>query len=153
MSKKKNYSSACQINTLSKEQNKISNIGKSFIITEDQIRSLFVEFTSSTAFFETLIKVINNDEFWVEFENAKEHYYDTDDEDFKKEYENLKNSCKEDEIVVYQYTPFTLQQMLETTENKINIYLQENDCLSSWTGIDSELANLFLLKDIVNQNI
>ena len=75
------------------------------------------------------------------------------DEDFKKEYENLKNSCKEDEIVVYQYTPYTLQEMLETTKEKIEIYIQENEESMSEPGIDSELFNLYLLKDIISQNI
>lgn len=152
MSKKKNNYSSRQIDELSKEQNEIKKDGRSFI-TEDQINSLYSEFTSSNALSQTLIKVKKNDEYWYEFENAKEDYYDTDDEDFKKEYENLKNSCKEDEIVIYQYTPYTLQQMLEDIEEKINNYVKDNDCETSFVGLDKELSNLLLLKEIVKQNI
>jgi hypothetical protein len=130
----------------------VSKIEKSFKITEDQIRSLYFEFTSSNALEEKLIKVKNNGEFWIEFDSAKEDYYDTDDEDFKREYEELTNSCKEDEIVVYQYIPFSFQQMLESVEEKINIYCQQNDDACT-CGIDSELSNLYLLSNIISQNI
>ena len=138
----------------SNDQNEISNIGKSLIITEEQIRRLLNVFTHSPGHFEILTKVINNGEYWFEFDNAKEDYdFNNRDEDFKKEYENLKNSCKEDEIVVYQYTPYTLQEMLETTKEKIEIDIQENEESMSEPGIDSELFNLYLLKDIISQNI
>lgn len=126
--------------------------GKSFVITEDQIRSLYFEFTSCNALEEKLIKVKNNGEFWIELESAKEEYYDTDDEDFKREYENLRNSCKEDEIVIYEYIPFSFQQMLENVVEKINIYCQVNKDENN-SHIDTELSNLLLLCDIISQNI
>jgi hypothetical protein len=130
----------------------VSKIEKSFIITEDQIRSLYFEFTSSNANEEKLIIVKDKVEFWYEFEAAKEDYYYGNDDDFKREYDELTNSCKEDEIVVYQYIPFSFQQMLESVEEKINIYCQQNDDACT-CGIDSELSNLYLLCNIISQNI
>lgn len=140
--------SACQVEELSKGQNENENVGKTYFITEDQIRSLFTEFTSMGAFWRILTKV-KEGEYWAEYSEAKEEYDFTDDEDYKKEYENLVNSCNEDEIVIYDYIPFTLPEMSAA----IDTYLQETVPEASFCGLDDELANLLLLKEIVEQNI
>jgi len=150
MSKKKNFSSVSQINTVPKKQNK-SNI-KSYIITEDQIRDLYFEITSSNAIEYKLIKVKNYLEFLYEFDDAQDYYMNSEDVDFKKEYEDLENSCKDGEIVVFEYIPFSFQQMLDSVNDKINIYCQENED-AYFSGIDAELDNLILLRDIIEQNI
>lgn len=129
----------------------VSNVEKKFIITDDQIRSLYVEFTKANPYSEKLIKVAKSAELWDEFENAKDDYY-CRDEEFKREYEHLNDSCGEDEFVIYDYIPFSFQELLESVKNKIDIYCKENE--DNFTcGIDEELNNLFLLRDIIEQNI
>jgi hypothetical protein len=145
-------SSACQIEELSKGQNEIESVGKKYFITDDQIRSLFTEFTGMGAFWRILTKV-KEGEYWAEYSEAKKEYDFTDDEDYKKEYDNLVKSCNEDEIVIYDYIPFTLPEMLAAIDQNIDTYLQEEDPEAQFCGLDNELANLLLLKQIVEQNI
>jgi hypothetical protein len=126
---------------------------KLFKITNRQIRSLYFEFTGYNAIDETLGKVKNNGKFWFEYDEAKEDYFDRNDE-FKKNYDELKKTCKDDKIVAYKYKPLTFKQMLGNIENQIAIYIKENENEPSFIqGMDKELCDLLLISEIVKQNI
>lgn len=125
---------------------------KGYKITDEQLVSLFVEYTYHCAHEKTLCKVKNNDNYWFESAAADDDYIDQINETFRREYDMLEDSCGKDEIVIYKFTPFTLYQMLEVVKEEMNIYeLKHQDEHEYWN--DSKYSNLRLLNDIIKQNL
>lgn len=136
---------------LSNSEKKNSNdVDKLHKISEEQIRNLLEVFTSADLYNKKLVISSESHPFSFEAEDAKEDYFDGYN---KEEFERLKKQCKSNEIVIYEYTPYTMPEMYELVQDKMDSYQENHEKDDPEFYHDAEFFSLRLINEIIEQNM
>ena len=82
---------------------------------------------------------------------AKEDYYL--DGMNAEEYEQLRKQCKSNETVIYKYIPYSMQEMFELVQRKMEEYAEKNEKDDPEFYQDEDYCVLLLMSDLIKQNI